>query len=316
MTNIIIVLIALYTLITVFHVAHEAPKNILISEHHSRPEWDRNFALYEALTELGWLSGLALGVILSAYGFSGTSLILLCSSLNLAALITSLFLVEDPLLIFERRLVTIERICDFAHRGLSVASKALDGSPIREKMESENVSIFCAGLLLFSLGSSMLFTPLPVFFSKNLGLPESIVFGIFMFNTFGSFLGYVLAGERGRQLNGKAIVKRANLVRAVLALLLISTAIWFSSFTLTLAVIALLGMGIAYGFLLISALSLSMELIPEGKAGLFNALIGLGGALGCLLGTYTAENYGFPTLFLVASIGFFLSYVGFKTYTK
>jgi MFS family permease len=97
---------------------------------------------------------------------------------------------------------------------------------------------------------------------------------------------------------------------------LISTLIWISVFTLALSVIALMVMGIAYGFFLISTLSLSMELIPEGQAGLFNALIGLGGASGCFLGPYAAENYGFPILFLVASIGFFLSYLAFKMYAR
>jgi len=313
LTSIIMVLIALYTAIAVFHVAHEAPKNVLISENYSRVEWERSFASYEALTEFGWISGLLLGLLLSTYGFSSASLILFCSLLNLIAFVASLFLVRDPLFVFERRLVAIERAVDFAHRGFSFVSKVLDGMRIKENFRNENVSIFCAGLLLFSLATSMLFTPLPVFFSMGLGVSQSLVFGIFMFNRFGNFLGYVLAGRRAQQLDGRNVVKRANLVRGALSLLLISTVVWFSVFTLSLAVIALMVMGVAYGFFLISTLSLSMELIPEGKAGAFNALIGLGGALGCFLGTYMAENYGFLTLFLVTSMGFFLSYIAFKT---
>jgi len=314
LTSIIMVLVALYIAITVFHVAHEAPKNVLISEYYSRAEWERSFASYEALTELGWLSGLLLGFLLSAYGFGSASLILLCSLLNSIAFVSSLFLVKDPLLVFERRLVAIERAVDFAHRGFSFVSKALDGMRIREDLRTESVFIFCAGLLLFSLATSMLFTPLPVFFSG--GMAQSLVFGIFVFNRFGTFLGYVLAGGRAQQLSGRDVVKRANLVRGVSVLLLISTTVWFSVFTLTLTAIALMVMGVAYGFFLISTLSLSMELIPEGKAGVFNALISLGGALGCFLGTYTAQNYGFQILFLVVSIGFFLSYIAFKTYTE
>jgi len=313
LTSVIVILIALYTAITVFHVAHEAPKNVLISENYSRAEWERSFASYEALTELGWLSGLLLGFLLSAYGFSSASLILFCSLLNLIAFVFSLFLVRDPLLVFERKLVAIERAVDFAHRGFSFVSKALDGMRIKENLRNENVSIFFAGLLLFSLATSMLFTPLPVFFSRGLGVSQSLVFGIFVFNRFGAFLGYVLAGRRAQQLNGRNVVKRANLVRGLLSLFLISTVVWFSVFTLTLATLTLMVMGVAYGFLLISTLSLSMELIPEGKAGLFNALVGLGGALGCFLGTYLAEKYGFAILFLVVSLGFFLSYIAFKT---
>jgi len=316
LTSVITILAVLYAAIAVFHVAHEAPKNVLISEYYSRVEWERSFASYEALTEFGWLSGLLLGFLLSAYGFSSTSLILLCSLLNLIAFAVSLFLVKDPLLVFERKLVAIERAVDFAHRGFSFVSKLLDGMRIKEDLRNEKVSIFCAGLLLFSLATSMLFTPLPVFFSMGLGMSQSLVFGIFMFNRFGNFLGYGLAGRRAQQLNGRNVAKRATLVRGVLSLLLMSTVVWFSVFTLTLTAIILMVMGVAYGFFLISTLSLSMELIPEGKAGAFNALIGLGGALGCLLGTYMAENYGFLILFLMASIGFFLGYIAFKAYTE
>jgi len=316
LTSVIAVLIALYTAIAVFHVAHEAPKNVLISEYYSRAEWERSFASYEALTELGGLSGLLLGFLLSGYGFSSTSLILFCSLLNLIAFVISLFLVKDPLFVFERKLVAIEKAVDFTHRGFSFVSKVLDGMRIKEKLRTENVSIFCVGLLLFSLATSMLFTPLPVFFSRGLGVSQSLVFGIFMFSGFGAFFGYVLAGRRVQQLSGRNVVKRASLVRGVLSLLLISTVVWFSVFTLTLAALTLMAMGVAYGFFLISTLSLSMELIPEGKAGMFNALTGLGGALGCFLGAYMAENYGFPLLFLVVSIVFFLSYITFKTYTE
>ena len=316
LTNIVVMLIAVYSVIAVFHVAHEAPKNVLISESYSQNEWKKGFASYEALTELGWLSGLILGFVLFGYGFNGTTLILLCSALNLIAFVTALLFVKDPILIFERRLVGIERTLSFAHKGISLASQALDGLQIKENLRRENLSIFCAGLLLFSLTASMLFTPLPVFFSANLGIPRNLVFGIFALNTTGSFLGYVLAGKMAQKLDGRTVIKRANLVRGILSWIFLSTVIWFSVFTLTLSVIALIIMGMTYGFFLISTLSLSMELIPEGKAGLFNALVGLGGASGCYIGSYMAENYGFPILFIIVSIGFFLSFIAFKTFAK
>jgi len=222
--------------------------------------------------------------------------------------------VKDPLLVFERRLVAIERGFDFAHRGFSLATKALDGEQIKERLRTESATIFCVGLLLFSLATSMMFTPLPVFFSSRLSLPQSLVFGIFVFSNLGTFVGYFLAGKRSLALDEKAVVRRALLVRTVFPLILILTAVSFSALTLTLAVLSLMVMGAAYGFFLIATLSLSMELIPEGKSGAFSALVGLGGALGCFLGTYTAQNFGFPWLFAVSCIGFFVSYVAFKTY--
>ncbi len=314
LTTVIWVLVVLYAVIAVFHVAHEAPKNVLISEYYSRPDWERSFASYEGLTEVGWLIGLVLGFVLSGFGLSPVSFIVFCSFLNLVGLVASFFWVKDPLFVFERRLVGMEKMFDFAHRGFALASRAFDGMKIRESLSSESVTLFCAGLLLFSFATSMLFTPLPVFFSKNLNLAQSLVFVIFIFNTCGSTTGYFLVRQWGEQLNGRRVVRRANLVRGLLSLLLISSAVWISVFTVSLAVLVLVLMGLVYAFLWISALSLSMELIPEGKAGLFNALVGLGAAFGCFLGTLVAESYGFPVLFVVVSAGFLLSYIAFKTY--
>jgi MFS family permease len=316
LTTNIFLLIVIYSAVAIFHVAHEAPKNVLISESYSRPDWERSFGTYEALTETGWLVGLFLGFILSGYGLAGASIVLVSSILSLAAFALALILVEDPVLLFERRLVALERVVSFAQRGFSLASKALDGEQVKERLQNESASIFCVGLLAFSLATSMLFTPLPVFFSDTLGLSQSVVFIVFIFSGLGSLVGYVWSGRMGQRLNNKRIVTSANLVRGVLSLLLITAVVSFSGLTLALTVTALAIMGVAYGFFLISVLSLSMELIPEGKAGMFNAMIGLGGAVGCYLGTYIAQSYNFQTLFIVSGIVFFTGYIAFKAYAR
>jgi MFS family permease len=314
LTNVIWMLILLYGLISVFHVAHEAPKNVLIAEYYSREEWEHSFASYEALTEVGWLAGLVLGFVLSGIGFSNVWFVLFVSLLNAVAFVASLLLIRDPLFIFERRLVAIERVFDFAHRGFAVASHAFEGAGIGESLKEESVTLFCLGLLLFSFATSMAFTPLPVFFSRSLGLAQSVVFVVFIFNTVGTTTGYFLAGARAEIMDERGVVRRANIVRGVLSLLLIVVAVTASVFILPLAVLILVAMGLVYGFFLISSLSLSMELIPEGKAGVFYALVGLGGAFGCFLGTFVAESYGFPVLFAVVGVVFFLGYVAFKAY--
>jgi len=316
LTTNILLLIVIYSAVAIFHVAHEAPKNVLISESYSRPDWERSFGTYEALTETGWLVGLFLGFVLSGYGLAGASIILVSSVLSLAAFVLALVLVEDPVLVFERQLVALERVVGFAQRGLSIASRALDGEQVKERLKNESASIFCMGLLAFSLATSMLFTPLPIFFSGTLGLSQSVVFIVFIFSGLGSLGGYVWSGRMGQGLNNKRVLRGTNLVRGALSLLLITAAIWTSGLTLAVAVIALTAMGAAYGFFLISVLSLSMELIPEGKAGIFNAIIGLGGALGCYLGTYIAESYNFQTLFIISATGFFLAYIAFKAYAR
>jgi len=314
LTSNVWLLIVLYGLISVFHVAHEAPRNVLIAEYYSREDWERSFASYEGLTEVGWLAGLVLGLIFSGVGLPNVWFILFVSLLNLVAFVASLFLIRDPLFIFERRLVAIEKVFSFAHRGLAVASRAFEGARITESLKGESVMLFCVGLLVFSFATNMLFTPLPLFFANDFGLTQSVVFVVFIFNTLGTTTGYFLAGARAEITDEKGVIKRANLLRALLSLVFVAVAVSPSIFILPLAVLILIVMGLVFGFFWISSLSLSMELIPEGKAGLFYALVGLGAAFGCFLGTFIAESFGFPILFGAVSVGFFVSYLAFKTY--
>ena len=49
----ILTFIVLYAVMSMLHVAHEAPKNVLIAEHYSREDWGKSYALYEGFTEIG-----------------------------------------------------------------------------------------------------------------------------------------------------------------------------------------------------------------------------------------------------------------------
>ena len=309
-------LILLYGVIAVFHVAHEAPKNVLIAESYSRQDWERNFATYEFLTELGWLIGLVLGFLTSVYALNASLILLITSGLNLAAFATSALFVHDPPLILERGLVGMERTLSFAQRGFSLMWRADDGEIVKDKLKNENALAYFAGLVLFSLATSMFFTPLPVFFSQGMGLPSSLVFAIFTINAAGGTLGYFFARRRAQAHVGgeRATLKRTVLARGILALLLTSPIILVSVSTQILAVIVLTLMGFAYALFLIATLSISMEVLPEGKAGLFNVLIGVGAAAGCLIGPVMADTFSFLLVFVASSVIFLLSYVAFKIF--
>jgi MFS family permease len=309
-------LIILYATMSVFHVAHEAPKNVLVAEMYSRGEWERTFAFYEGFTETGWLIGLLLGFLMSTYGIGAAETIFVCSGLNLLAFVFSLMLIADPLMIFERSLVNMEKTIDFTSRGVFLASKMLDGIHVNEKLKRENVTAFCSGLILFSLATSILFTPMPIFISnitQAASLPTSIVFAIFVLNSAGGVVGYIFAGRRSGETMGKANLGRVVIFRSFLAFLLIATMQAFA-YAVTLATVILVLMGLAYALFLVYTLSLSMELIPAGKAGLFNVLAGIGGACGSFIGPFIAQTVDFVYVFVVAGIVFLLAYVAFRLF--
>jgi len=298
---------------SILHVAHEPPKNVLIAELYSREEWDKTFARYEGLTEVGWLIGLFLGFLMSTCKFGTAYTLLLCSGLNLVAFIMSAILVTDPLLVFERRLVSIEKTIDFTFKGVVIASKLLDGLSSNERLKKENLRAFCSGLVLFSIATSILFTPLPIFFFQQLDLQESAIFVMYMLNSCGGIIGYFLASTKSTQAIEKAHISRIVIFRSILAFLLVAVTQKLA-YSVVLAAVILVLMGFAYAFFLVYTLSLSMELIPSGKAGMFNVLLGIGGASGSFIGPFLAQAFGFIYVFAIAGIIFFLAYITFKTF--
>jgi MFS family permease len=307
-------LIILYVVMAIFHVAHEPPKNVLIAELYSRDEWEKSFALYEGLTELGWLIGLIIGTFVSSVGFDAKTTLFTCCGLNFLAFILSAFLIKDPALVFERGLVSIEKSVDLTYRGITLASKILDGFHINGSLKMENLYAFCSGLSLFSFATSTLFTPLPIFFSQNLHLPTNVVYFVFILNSSAGAAGYFLASGKLNQQEEKTRLQRTVLSRSLLVFLL-ALSTFISIHTTLFATLVLTLMGFAYALYHVCALSLSMELIPAGKAGLFDVLISLGSAGGAYLGPFIAQTYGFVYVFLLSGALFLLAYASFKTFS-
>jgi hypothetical protein len=307
----------LYVLMAVLHVAHEAPKNVLIAEHYSREEWERSYSFYEGLTEIGWFLGLVLGLFAFSptLGLTATSVFYLSSGLNMVALILSVFLIADPLMIFERRLVGIERKIDFTFRGVDAASRMLDGLPVEGRFREDSFLSFGVGLVLFSLASSLFFTPLPVFFSMPpLSLPTSMIFMVYMLNSGGAIFGYFLIGRQARSVDAKKRLQRIVLFRGVLVFLLVGV-VQLAFYPTVAAGLILCLMGFAYAIYYILMISLSMELIPAGKTGIFDVLVGIGGAAGSFLGPYLAQMLGYLPQFLIAGAVFLAAFVILKLFS-
>ena len=312
----VLVFTVLYVLMAVLHVAHEAPKNVLIAEHYTHEEWEKSYAFYEGLTEIGWFVGLLFGLVAFAstlsFGVLATYTLYLCGALNVVAFGLSVFLVADPLMIFERRLVGMERKLDYTFRGLEASSRMMDGLPSDRKFKKESFLSFGLGLVLFSLASSLFYTPLPIFFSEPpLALPTSMIFVVYMLSSFGSIAGYFIIGRRAAFIDSKKQMRRVVLMRSLFVFLLIAV-VQFAFFPTILAGAILVFLGFAYALYYILMLSLSMELIPAGRSGLFDVLVGLGGATGSFLGPFLAQMLGYLPLFAIAGAIFLVAFVVLK----
>ncbi len=300
-TTSVLVFIILYILMQVLHVAHESPKNVLIAEHYSRDQWEKSYAGYEGLTEVGWFIGLLLGLLVSAYSVNATNTLYLCAGLNFTAFILSIFLVADPLMIFERRLVGIERRIDFTCRGVENASEWMDGYSPNGVIKQETFLIFGIALMCFMLATSIFFTPLPIFLETQpqLNFSNTMVFLIYMLNSAGSMVGYFVASRRTVFSNAKKNMRRIVFLRGSLVLLLVAV-VELAIAPVYFVGLILVSLGFAYAVYYVLTLALSMELLPLGHNAVFDVLVGIGAATGSFVGPYLAQTIGYIMTFLLA----------------
>lgn len=311
----IILFLVLYVVMQMLHVAHEAPKNVLIAEHYSRDEWEKSYGVYEGLTEIGFIVGLAIGLFAFASSLSfsdiATYTLYLCSGLSVVAFILSILMIADPLMIFERRLVGIEKKIDYTYRGIESSSRLMDGLRWDGSLKEDNFFGFALAIIMFSLATSIFFTPLPIFLNQGLGLPTSMVYVAYILNSVGATVGYFLISGRARSMDIRKQMPRFVLFRSLLIFMLIGI-IQFAFSPSIVTVVLLVFIGFAYAMYYIMMLSLSMELIPEGKSGYFDGLVGLGAAVGSFLGPFLANNFNYIPTFLVAAVVFFFAFLTLK----
>jgi MFS family permease len=307
--------VILYVVMQVLHVSHEAPKNVLVAEHYSREDWEKSYGFYEGVTEIGFIIGLAIGLVMVSLSSTvlATYTLYLCSALSIVAFILSIALVADPLLIFERRLVGIERTLDFASRGIESYSLRLKGS-----VKKESFPKFAFAIVTFSLATSLFFTPLPIYLKTIFNGQSSMVYVFYILNSIGATVGYFLIRNRARSMDLRKQMPRFVLFRGLLIFLFVGV-IEFAFLPTLMTGVLLVFIGFAFAMYYIMMISLSMELIPQGKAGFFDGFVGLGAAIGAFLGPFLCNiflNMGvtqnFLPTFLIAGVLFLIAFLILK----
>ena len=313
----LIVFVALYVAMQMLHVAHESPKNVLVTEHYSRNDWESSFGFYEGITEIGTIVGLAMGIFMftSSLGFSvlATYTLYLCGALSIVALVLAFALITDPLLIFERRLVRIERKLDYTFRGIEGASRLLAGLPWDGSLKQDSFRSFVLAIIMFALATSLFFTPLPIFLRDGLGLSTSMVYVAYILNSAGATTGYFFIRGRAQSMDIRKQMPRFVLLRSILILMLVGVILFTFSPTIMTGIL-LIFIGFAYAMYYIMMLSLSMEVIPQGKAGFFDGLVGLGAAIGAFLGPFLAFHLNYVPMFVITAVIFLAAFITLRLF--
>ncbi|MGZ4850481.1 MAG: MFS transporter [Candidatus Bathyarchaeia archaeon] len=313
----LLIFVVLYVFMQMLHVAHESPKNVLITEHYSRKDWEKSFGIYEAITEIGFIIGLAVGMIMFASTLSfpvlSTYALFFCSGLSVVSFILALALIADPMMIFERRLVNIERKLDYTNRGIEASARLMDGLPWHGSLKKDSFRGFAVAIVLFSLATSIFFTPLPIYLKLIFAGQQQYVYLAYILNSIGATAGYFLIRGRAEQIDIKKQRPRFVFFRSLLVFTLVAL-ISFAIAPTFITCLFLICLGFTYAMYYIMMISLSMELIPEGKAGLFDGMVGLGAAIGAFLGPFLATHLNYLPTFFVAAVLFLVAFLTLKLF--
>jgi MFS family permease len=318
----LLIFVGLYVAMQMLHVAHESPKNVLVTEHYCRNEWERSFGFYEGLTEIGFIAGLGVGLLMFASSLSfsllSTYSFYLCSALSVVSLVLAVALIADPLMIFERRLVGIERALDYSHRGFEGSSRLMDGLKWDGSLKQDSFKGFAVAIVLFALATSLFFTPLPIYLKEVFNGQQPYVYLAYILNSIGATAGYFLIRGKARSIDIRKQMPRFILIRSFLVFTLVGV-ISFAILPVPLTFTLLICLGFVYAMYYIMMLSLSMEIIPQGKAGFFDGMVGLGGALGAFLGPFLVTKFSYLQgqmsyipIFIITAVLFLVAFIAIK----
>jgi len=307
-------LLALSVMLGIFRSAPPSVAGILIAESGPAEEWDRDATMYRFTLRIGEVAGLVVATFLVVnFGYKG--LLNLGSVLLLASFALSIILVQDPPFMVERKFFRLERAVGFVQRASFVVCCGDRLTPsIIKKFISRGASplLFGFGVLTFSFATQIVFTPLPVFFSQNVGMPATIVFLVFLVNSLGALFGYLFAEGWIENRGDESAVQVSSFFRALLfpSLMLGIYLPYAASLVASAMVLALIGA--FWAVFTVSSSVLCMKIIPEGKMGFYTALIELGSATGMIMGGIISMVHGFQMLFLISGVIFAAAFVLFR----
>jgi predicted MFS family arabinose efflux permease len=287
-------------------------RQLLTVESEQREGWQKGLANMQFLTALGETAGMGVGAAVAA-SLSFTELFYLCGALCMASAMALGMLAQEPGLMIQRRLVSLERslgtimaVSEFVGYSRMSPRSILRGNVagvLRRSTKFLLVGIFC-----FSLAGSAFYSPLPAYFLQFYS--SQAVFLVFFGGSMAGALSYLLIGRLFRSA-AKSLLLSASTRVVVLPLLLLAAV--GAAPGLAAAALVLAVLEAVWSLFDVSSMFAFLETAKMGRAGFYGALVGLGSAGGGFLGGLFSMELGFATLFMLCSLlcaGALLAFAG------
>ncbi len=303
-------LLLVVTAKSVLYAATLPARQLLTVESEQREGWQRGLADMQFLTTLGETAGMGLGAaVVASTGFG--SLFLFCGVLCLGSAAALGALAQEPGLMIQRRLVSLER-----SMGTIMAVSELAGyprlSPNRPDFEKfsglfrRSTKYLLLGIFCFSLAGSAFYSPLPAYFLQFYS--SQSVFLVFFVGSVAAALSYLLVGRLFRSAV-KSLLLSSSMRMIVLPMLVLAAL--GASPGLAAAAVVLAVLEALWSLFDVSSMFAFLESAKVGRAGFYGGIVGMGSAGGGFLGGAFSMAFGFPSLFLLCSFLCAVTFVSF-----
>ncbi|MGI0055369.1 MAG: MFS transporter [Thermoplasmata archaeon] len=332
-TGVSIILIALATNLASFFwlnvveglaSAASAPiGTMLLLETRQKRWWPTDIGLFGLISGLGTTIGLGIGFVwLFVIGYSQpaveamTALLVLAGALAILSAVIAWAWIEEPLARIARASVAeltnlnrgvTEKLRHVRSRVLNIVEIAR--GPVARLPRREYV--FLAALGVMSVGFDVFYGPFPVYLWQTAQLSDASIFIVYLGAAAASTVLFFHSGRAVEKYSPKNVFLASLTGRIALVGLFVwvptAVLLQFGAFALTGWMTGLNAlMGVTWAFVSTASTLFLVRLVgrfARGRAlGLYNAVAGLGGLVGTVLGGFLFATYGFALTYSLAAI--------------
>ncbi len=307
--------ISILILYQFFAMASVPVSTLLIIENEHESRWAKTVGVFSAISTVGTVGGLTLGLLIVLHNPSSVSILkliyVLAAFIYLGAFFLAYFLLrESDVKVKRSALSGIFSIRNFERSKYApsyvIHIVKLFGVKRGVKMNGHlTLYLVLCGVLM--MGFQIFFTPYPVFLINGYKATESIVYSMYLMNSGLSVISFNMAG---------GYIKKAGLERAIYIPLIVRAIVFsatgiipflglYSTGYMIIVVIIYGALGFVWSFISIVQITKVTKLADKsvrGKAiGYYNSILGAGQILGAFISGYFVSFYGYTDDFLLAS---------------
>ncbi len=316
------------SLATFFWMAQATVATLIVLETYPKADWEEGLGRFNRYAGLGWMVGLGLGALWTGVvsraigdGWALRSLGAITALLGGGAGALGYLFIPEPRLPRPKRtfLGTMVAVGNFLVERFRYApariyyrlSPAIILRVLQGKTRmGPELTLFFYGALLALTGFSAFFVPLPLYLREVLGVPNGLVFALYILHNGMNAFSYQWARTLILRIGHRPVLGLVLLVRSMIFPLFAVLSL-APGLGVALVPLFFLITGTTWAFFQLAGMAIVSRLAPPGSKGeamgIYNSLLGLSTVFGALIGGYLSEDLGYAAAFVAAGALIFIA---------